>query len=85
MLKPIPDEPLFTKSDYFYKNAKTPRMLFYNEVLRELYSSSVALPKKKFEEYLFTEREERWKRKTKLDQMSKDIQYMMSENPACIG
>lgn len=81
----ITDLPVFMANDYYYKNAKTPRMLYFNEVLSDLHDSSNVLPKLVFEEYLFTEREYRWKRKCKLDQLSKELEFIMGENPACLG
>ena len=73
------------QSDYYYKNAKTPRMNFFNEVIAELYVSAAVMPKKTFEDYLFTEREKRWKRKCKMEQLSKDVAFIKSDNPACLG
>lgn len=82
----IPDMLPYMKSKWFYSNPQHSRTKYYNEVLPGIYNAARPhMDETSFEAYLFRERAKRWETKTQIDKFEKEVNYLLSDNPACFG
>ena len=86
---PPPKEPPKDAEPYakwLYKNPQHPRTKYYNSILPQIYTESFPLLQTKFENYLFQERESRYKFVLWRNEIEKKVKSKLdSKNPASYG